>query len=103
MFSEPVPRSEFPEYYEMIKKPMDYGTMKEKLEGGAYRSVQAMQKDFVLIMANCLEFNAADSDIVMRSSPPIYISKGEDSGSGVSTSIDITSDKGILWTYHEGI
>ena len=31
------------------------------------------------------------------------ISKGEDSGSGVSTSIDITSDKGILWTYHEGI
>ena len=64
VFSEPVPKSEFPEYYEMIKKPMDYGTMKEKLERGEYRSVQAMQKDFVLIMSNCLEFNSPDSDIV---------------------------------------
>lgn len=64
VFSEPVPKDDFPEYYELIKKPMDYGTMKKKLERGEYRSAQAMQKDFVLIMSNCLEFNAADSDIV---------------------------------------
>jgi hypothetical protein len=64
VFSEPVPKAEFPEYYEMIKKPMDYSTMKKKLDRGEYRSAQAMQKDFVLIMSNCLEFNAANSDIV---------------------------------------
>ncbi len=64
IFSEPVPRDEFPEYYDVIKKPMDYGTIKTKLERGEYRSVQAMQKDFVLIMSNCLEFNAVDSEIV---------------------------------------
>ena len=25
IFSVPVPRDQFPEYYELIKKPMDYG------------------------------------------------------------------------------
>mmetsp|Transcript_18297 Transcript_18297/g.37033 ORF Transcript_18297/g.37033 Transcript_18297/m.37033 type:complete len:2677 (+) Transcript_18297:174-8204(+) len=64
LFSSPVPREEFPEYYEIITNPMDYGTMKEKLERGEYRSAQAMQKDFVLVMQNCLQFNAKDSDIV---------------------------------------
>jgi hypothetical protein len=64
VFSEPVPRKEFPEYYEMIKKPMDYGTMTAKLENDEYRSAQAMQKDFVLIMSNCVEFNSTNSDIV---------------------------------------
>merc|ERR1712087_747089 len=43
MFSEPVSQEEYPAYYEQIKKPMNYGTMKEKLERGEYRSAQAMQ------------------------------------------------------------
>lgn len=64
IFSEPVPRDQYPEYYDQIKHPMDYGTMKEKLERGEYRSAQAMQKDFILIMQNCVKFNAPDSDVV---------------------------------------
>ncbi|EED87168.1 hypothetical protein THAPSDRAFT_263817, partial [Thalassiosira pseudonana CCMP1335] len=64
LFSVPVPKEEFPDYYEVIKTPMDYGTMKDKLERGEYRSAQAMQKDFILVMQNCLQFNAKDSDIV---------------------------------------
>lgn len=64
IFSVPVPKDDFPEYYELIETPMDYGTMKEKLERGEYRSAQAMQKDFALVMKNCLQFNAPDSDIV---------------------------------------
>jgi hypothetical protein len=64
MFSVPVPRDDFPDYYELIEKPMDYGTMKKKLEKGEYRSAQIMQKDFVLIMQNCLAYNTKDSDIV---------------------------------------
>ena len=38
--------------------------MKEKLERGEYHSVQGMQKDFILVAQNCLQFNAPDSDIV---------------------------------------
>merc|ERR1712032_1381577 len=64
IFSQPVPRDVFPDYYELIKKPMDYGTMKEKLDRGEYRSTQQMQKDFLLVMQNCLQYNTADSDIV---------------------------------------
>lgn len=64
IFSVPVPKDEFPEYYELVKTPMDYGTMKEKLERGEYRSAQAMQKDFILVMQNCIQFNAQESDIV---------------------------------------
>jgi Bromodomain len=48
VFSEPVSREDFPEYYDQIEKPMDYGTMKVKLENDEYRSAQAMQKDFIL-------------------------------------------------------
>lgn len=66
IFSVPVPKDEFPEYYEQIKKPMDYGTMRDKLEAGEYRSAQAMQKDFVLIMQNCRKFNDDKSDIVQE-------------------------------------
>jgi hypothetical protein len=66
VFSVPVPRDDFPEYYEQIKNPIDYGSMKKKLDGGEYRSAQAMQKDFVLVMQNCLKFNAADSEIVQE-------------------------------------
>lgn len=64
VFSVPVPREEFPEYYEQIKNPMDYSTMKKKLENGEYRSAQGMQKDFVLILQNCRDFNDPSSDIV---------------------------------------
>jgi len=64
IFSVPVPKDDFPEYYEQIKHPMDYGTMKTKLENGEYRSAQGMQKDFVLILQNCRQFNAPSSDIV---------------------------------------
>eukprot|EP00593_Proboscia_inermis_P005084 CAMPEP_0171305662 /NCGR_PEP_ID=MMETSP0816-20121228/15527_1 /TAXON_ID=420281 /ORGANISM="Proboscia inermis, Strain CCAP1064/1" /LENGTH=520 /DNA_ID=CAMNT_0011786659 /DNA_START=155 /DNA_END=1717 /DNA_ORIENTATION=+ len=38
--------------------------MKCKIAAGEYRSAQAMQKDFVLVMQNCVTFNSADSDIV---------------------------------------
>lgn len=64
IFSVAVPKDEFPDYYELIKNPMDYGTMKEKLDRGEYRSAQAMQKDFAQVNQNCLQFNSQESEIV---------------------------------------
>ncbi|EEC49471.1 predicted protein, partial [Phaeodactylum tricornutum CCAP 1055/1] len=58
VFSVPVPKEDFPEYYEQIEKPMDYGTMRKKLQNGEYRSAQSMQKDFILILQNCRKFNS---------------------------------------------
>lgn len=64
LFSEPVSREQFPDYYKVVKTPMDYGTMKMKLTHGEYRSAQQMQRDFILVMQNCIKYNAPDSDIV---------------------------------------
>ena len=33
-FLEPVERDEFPEYFKVIKKPMDFKTMRSKLKDG---------------------------------------------------------------------
>lgn len=66
LFSVPVPKDIYPEYYEIIKTPMDYGTIKEKVVSGKYRSAQAMQKDLVLVTSNCIQFNSTDSDIVQE-------------------------------------
>lgn len=33
-FLEPVGKKEFPEYYKVIKKPMDFQTMRIKVEEG---------------------------------------------------------------------
>jgi hypothetical protein len=64
IFSVAVPKDDFPDYYEQIKQPMDYGEIKKKLANGQYRSAQAMQKDFILILQNCRQYNAPTSDIV---------------------------------------
>jgi len=73
LFSSPVPRDEYPEYYEQVKEPMDYSTMKTKLANGEYRSAQAMQKDFLLVMKNCIQFNSPDSDIVAEAKQQMLI------------------------------
>ena len=41
IFSEPVSREDYPEYYTMIDKPMDFGTIVKRLRKSKYGSVQA--------------------------------------------------------------
>jgi len=62
-FSEPVP-ADIPDYDDIIKNPMDYGTMKEKLLQGGYRSSQSIQRDFQLVISNCTHFNDSKAPIV---------------------------------------
>mmetsp|Transcript_17697 Transcript_17697/g.40126 ORF Transcript_17697/g.40126 Transcript_17697/m.40126 type:complete len:2003 (-) Transcript_17697:170-6178(-) len=62
-FSEPV-SEDVPGYYNVIKQPMDYGTMKENVIDGKYRSSQAVQQDFQLIISNCLKYFDTEAAIV---------------------------------------
>lgn len=50
-------RLELPTYPKIIKKPMDLGTMKRKLDDGEYPSAQAFHNDFKLMIKNCTTFN----------------------------------------------
>lgn len=58
--SLPCP-TEVPDYLEFISQPMDFSTMRSKLEGHAYCSVSDLERDFDLVISNCLKYNSKDT------------------------------------------
>ncbi|XP_016326200.1 peregrin-like [Sinocyclocheilus anshuiensis] len=60
-FTEPVPLSEVPDYLDHIERPMDFQTMWKCLESHRYLSFEAFEGDFLLIVNNCLKYNAKDT------------------------------------------
>lgn len=46
-----------PDYLERIAKPMDYGTMKNKIVNGDYKLAFEIAKDVRLVASNCREYN----------------------------------------------
>ncbi|KIY49641.1 hypothetical protein FISHEDRAFT_72282 [Fistulina hepatica ATCC 64428] len=56
-FLAPVDASHVPGYVEMIKQPMDLGTMTTKVERGKYRSLGEFEADFRLVISNAKAFN----------------------------------------------
>lgn len=53
-----------PDYYETIKKPMDLGTMRKKMENREYHSAKEFEEDIRLIVNNCRKYNPPAHDIV---------------------------------------
>ena len=58
-----LPFRSFPEYYELIQRPVDLTSIKKAIASGAYSSVQEALSDIRLVWANCQQFNADGSDI----------------------------------------
>ena len=58
-FRNPVDpqNDECPDYLERIKRPMDYGTIKSKLEKGLYKAPIEVAQDVRQIAANCKQYN----------------------------------------------
>lgn len=46
-----------PHYRQIIKKPMDLGTMTQKLKQGQYGKASELKADFDLMIENCIHFN----------------------------------------------
>lgn len=63
VFLEPVPRATYPIYYDVVKKPMDLGTMKTKLEAGEYSTAHEFEVDMRQIFKNCYKFNPPGTDV----------------------------------------
>ncbi|KAJ8765151.1 hypothetical protein K2173_010642 [Erythroxylum novogranatense] len=61
VFSEPVDPEELPDYHEVIENPMDFGTVRKKLSGGVYASLEQFEKDVFLICSNAMQYNAPDT------------------------------------------
>ncbi|XP_045431466.1 bromodomain adjacent to zinc finger domain protein 2B isoform X14 [Pipistrellus kuhlii] len=62
-FLLPVNLKLVPGYKKVIKKPMDFSTIREKLSSGQYPSPESFALDVRLVFDNCETFNEDDSDI----------------------------------------
>jgi len=56
-FAQPVNKDEVPDYYEVIKEPMDLSTMEERLQNDLYPRPEDFVKDAKLIFDNCRRYN----------------------------------------------
>ncbi|XP_076951810.1 uncharacterized protein LOC143625333 [Bidens hawaiensis] len=61
VFSEPVDPDELPDYHEIIKHPMDFGTVRSKLDGGLYANLEELESDVYLICSNAMQYNSSDT------------------------------------------
>ncbi|EDV59708.1 peregrin [Drosophila erecta] len=61
IFREPVDTSEVPDYTDIVKQPMDLGTMRAKLKECQYTSLEQLEADFDLMIQNCLAYNNKDT------------------------------------------
>ncbi|CAB4068399.1 PBRM1 [Lepeophtheirus salmonis] len=54
---------EFADYYETIKKPIDFEKISGKMKQNAYESVEEALRDFILMFDNACKYNEPDSQI----------------------------------------
>ncbi|KAI9888397.1 MAG: Transcriptional activator spt7 [Vezdaea aestivalis] len=54
------------DYYNIIKQPMDLGTMTKKLKSVAYKSKKEFVDDIQLIWSNCLKYNAEPNHFLRK-------------------------------------
>jgi hypothetical protein len=60
-FYSPVSEKDAPGYFSIIKKPMDFSTMRKKLTDDKYTYWSLFVEDFELICQNCITFNQPNS------------------------------------------
>ncbi|KAM3874157.1 putative global transcription activator SNF2L2 [Diretmus argenteus] len=56
-------KKEVPEYYELIRKPVDFRRIRERVRNHKYRSVGDLEKDIILLCHNAQTFNLEGSQI----------------------------------------
>jgi hypothetical protein len=60
-FYAPVTEDQAPGYFDIVKRPMDFTTMRRKIEDNKYPFISLFQYDFEQIIRNCLDYNEPDT------------------------------------------
>jgi bromodomain-containing factor 1 len=65
LFLEPVDPIKYgiPDYFDIIKQPMDLGTVESKLNALQYTTVADFESDVRLIFSNCILYNGVDHPV----------------------------------------
>lgn len=79
-FKEPVGIDLAPDYYEIIKNPIDLKTMREKVRRGEYSDVSEFLRDVELLFSNARTYNKKDT---------VYYKMADKLEESVQTSIEI--------------
>ncbi|XP_053092895.1 bromodomain-containing protein 1b isoform X1 [Pangasianodon hypophthalmus] len=61
VFAQPVSIKEVPDYLDHIKHPMDFSTMRKRIDAHEYKSMDEFEDDFNLIINNCMTYNAKET------------------------------------------
>uniref|UniRef100_A0A8C7S3H5 Bromodomain containing 1 n=1 Tax=Oncorhynchus mykiss TaxID=8022 RepID=A0A8C7S3H5_ONCMY len=61
IFAQPVDIKEVPDYLDHIKNPMDFSTMRKRIDDQAYSNLDDFESDFNLIIFNCMKYNCKDT------------------------------------------
>jgi hypothetical protein len=56
-------RLKIADYLDVIKHPMDFGTIKKKLYSNAYASAKEFVGDLDLVFNNCTKYNQSGSEV----------------------------------------
>ncbi|CAD8058930.1 unnamed protein product [Paramecium primaurelia] len=65
LFHNPVDQKKYGinDYYDIVKKPMDFGTIKQKLNTNHYKNCKEFYNDIILVFDNCVLYNGSENDI----------------------------------------
>jgi len=65
IFFEPVDpkKHKIDDYFDIIKNPMDFGTIKTRLNANIYQSPEEFYNDVKLVFSNCIQYNGTTSDV----------------------------------------
>ncbi|KAK2892601.1 hypothetical protein Q8A67_012589 [Cirrhinus molitorella] len=61
IFVEPVSIEEVPDYLDHILQPMDFSTMRKRINAQGYKNLDEFEADFNLIIENCMKYNGKDT------------------------------------------
>lgn len=65
VFKDPVDPVELgiPDYFDIVKHPMDLNLVMKKLECGSYTDIKSFERDTKLVFTNSILFNGDESDV----------------------------------------
>ncbi|XP_061617487.1 bromodomain-containing protein 1 isoform X2 [Phyllopteryx taeniolatus] len=61
IFTQPVDINEVPDYLDHIKCPMDFSTMRQRIDAQKYSNFDQFEEDFDLLVGNCMKYNSKDT------------------------------------------